>query len=464
MTKTFESLSTSFTPKRNVSLDVNHETPPVSFDPSLSLTEIEASPSRFALVYANTSERTGSNPEASTPFVDTSDRTGVPHPSAPPLADLPFREYLNRIRAGNHRWDDLSSTRIRLARDRLDIWDSKYWAAEMRGVTPGIPAFNTLSTPIRPRKSRRLFEVSNSSGVGPWRIQRKGPGDVSRSKGKGKVDLVDKKAEKKRIAAKPKVDLEAGMIPAFRIGGICEVLPSEAPIAQSLGVTPHASLLVSSNSAAIPPCPTIQTAVNVPLLPPPRASLTPSSRPASELLSESSLLKIRHTTEVEVLQEEKQRVEDEVKERDINLEAASAEIAKLRANLEKSRFLEDHLRKERDGARCRADEIASGGSARSARHSSSLKRIRSYLVALHAQEDVKAQLYYWRGARISLEKMVEAEYELPHDLLQNYGKEEKENLAKVKSLTADSLGEGILFLTPPLPPAGPPQDVSSQVP
>ncbi|KFK41165.1 hypothetical protein AALP_AA2G094300 [Arabis alpina] len=383
MTKTFESLSTSFTLKRNVSLDVNHETPPVGFDPSPSLTEIEASLSRFAPVYANTLEQTGLNPEAFTPFVDTSDRmrggsgeqyldeqigqeqviqeqivqeilagqfdtykispslpdersldstrrvcrmseeleflaprsherpwscenrnicfsqmtmAGIfPHPPALPLADLPFREDLNRIRAGNHRWDDLSYSRVRLAHDKLDIWDSEYWAAEKRCATAGIHAFYTPSIPIRPRKSRRLSEVSNRSeaevtadlsaivviedsedntegvslpsqeetptvkdgsqkipsGTDAANMQRaddasargsvpgesnelKSPGDASRSKEKGKVDPVDKKAEKKRIAAKAKADLEAGRIPAFRISGTCEVLLSEAPAAQSL--------------------------------------------------------------------------------------------------------------------------------------------------------------------------------------------------------------------------------------
>ncbi|KFK36756.1 hypothetical protein AALP_AA4G165600 [Arabis alpina] len=164
------------------------------------------------------------------------------------------------------------------------------------------------------------------------------------------------------------------------------------------------------------------------------------------------------------LKEEKQRLEDEVKERDVHLKAASIEIAELRANLEKSRFIEDRLRKERNGARRQADEIASGSSARSARHSSRLKRIRSYLVTLHAQDNVKAQLCYKRGARISLEKMVEAEYELPLGLLENYAKEEKEYLAKVESLAADSLGDDILFPTLLPPPAGPPREVSSHVP
>ncbi|KFK31289.1 hypothetical protein AALP_AA6G093200 [Arabis alpina] len=243
-------------------------------------------------------------------------------------------------------------------------------------------------------------------------------GDVSRSKGKGKVDPVDKKAEKKRIAAKAKADLEAGRIPSFRIGGTCEVLPSKALVAQSLGVTPPASLPVTLDSAVIPPCPAVRRAADVPHLPAPRDSLTPSSRPASELSSESSLSKRR----------------------------------------------QDRLREERDGARHRADEIASGSSARSARYSSRLERIHSYLIALHAQEEVKAQLCYRCGARISLEKMVEAEYELLPGLLENYANEEKEYLAKVESLTTDSLGDDILFSTPPPPPTSPPRDVSSQVP
>ncbi|KFK30660.1 hypothetical protein AALP_AA6G010800 [Arabis alpina] len=60
--------------------------------------------------------------------------------------------------------------------------------------------------------------------------------------------------------------------------------------------------------------------------------------------------------------------------------------------------------------------------------------------------------------------MVEAEYELPPDLLQNFAKEEGEYLAQVKSFSADSLGDDTLFLIPPPPRAGPPRDVTSQVP
>ncbi|KFK29197.1 hypothetical protein AALP_AA7G101900 [Arabis alpina] len=227
----------------------------------------------------------------------------------------------------------------------------------------------------------------------------KSPGDVSRSKGKGKVDPVDKKAEKKRIAAKAKADLEAGRIPAFRIGRTCELLPSEAPVAQSLGVTTPSSLPVSSDSAAIPPCLAVQIAVNVFQLPPPHASLTPSSRPDNQLGSgivgayeavvaekeEQTKSLLAHTdvdaarkeldrqkdrvdswevsatanqqsaddygAQLEVLKGEKQRLEDEVKKRNVHLEVASNEIAELRASLEKSCLTEDHLRKECDGAR-----------------------------------------------------------------------------------------------------------------
>ncbi|KFK26817.1 hypothetical protein AALP_AA8G297400 [Arabis alpina] len=373
MIKTFEYLSTSFTPERKVSLDVNHETPP---------------------------EET-----------------------------LAVKDGFQKIPSGT----DAANTQ------RADAVESV------------LGEFN----------------------------EPKGPGDVSRSKGKGKVDLVDKKAEKKRIAAKAKSDLEAGRIPAFRIGETCEVLPSKAPVAQSLGVTPPASLPVSSDGAVIPPCPAVQIAVNVSRPPPPRASLTPSSRPASELLSnhasdvlanwtfshvdtiipfcnvaprhKATLISLigdvgvnlpnpdrlsiserlfcdwaldiinvintgnrnvsayeaevqrrkdriktlasvpmwmRHgkRSAASALKEEKQRLEGEVKERDVHLEVASGEIAELRANLKKSRFTEDRLKKECDGARRRADEIASGSSSRSARHSSCLERIRLYLVALHAQE------------------------------------------------------------------------------
>ncbi|KFK23075.1 hypothetical protein AALP_AAs53663U000100 [Arabis alpina] len=288
------------------------------------------------------------------------------------------------------------------------------------------------------------------------------------------------------IAAKAKATLEAGRITTFRIGGTCEVLPSEAPIAQSLGVIPPASLPVNSDSAAIPPCP----AVNVSQTPPPRApSLTLLPRHQgwgradkenwwdwSQIINSGSRIiglyeavvaekekqiksllactdvdatrkeldrqKARvdswevsananrqsaddYVVLVEVLKEEKHRLEDEVKKRDVHLEAASAEIAGLRANMEKSRFTEDRLRKEPGEARRRADEIASGSSARGARHSAHLEWIHLYLIALHIQEDVKAQLCYRREAPMSLEKMVEAEYELPPSLLENYVNEEE---------------------------------------
>ncbi|KFK31911.1 hypothetical protein AALP_AA6G174900 [Arabis alpina] len=616
MTKTFESLSTSFTSERNASLDVDHEAPPINFDPSSFLTEIEASSSRFAPVYANTLEQTGVNLEASTSFVDTRDRMGggsgeqyldeqigqeqvaheqvvreifasqfdvfnispslsderslgsmrricrmseeleflaprycenrnicfsqmtmagtFPHPPAPPLADLPFRENLRRIRAKYHRWDDLTYSCICRACDRLDIWDNEYWAAEMRGATPGIPAFNTPSIPI-PENLGDFLRADDSSARGSVPGQLNEPkdlGNASRSKGKGKVDLVDKKPEKKRIAAKAEADLEEGRIPAFRIGGTCEVLSSEAPVAHSLGVTPLASLSVSSYSAAVPPCPAVQTAiqtvvqtaVNVPQLPPPSAPLTSSSRPASELSSESSLSKRRRITEdikiaAEVIKkiggievkfsanledllvpdrfldwsrdllniinsgshivgayeavvaEKEEQIRSMLAPTDVDAarkeldhqkaRGDSWEIVELRASLEKSHLTEDHLRKERDGARRRADDIAGGSFAQNARHSSHLERIRSYLLAFHAQEELKAQLCYRRGARISLEKMVDAEYELPPGLLENYAKEEEEYLAKVESLAADSLGDDILFLTPLPPPVGPPRDVSS---
>ncbi|KFK32435.1 hypothetical protein AALP_AA6G241200 [Arabis alpina] len=223
----------------------------------------------------------------------------------------------------------------------------------MRGAAPGIHAFNTPSILIRTRKSRRLSEVSNRSDVkvtadpsaivviqdsedntegislpnqeeneavrdGSQKVssatdlanmqraddasargsvldklnEPKGLGDAPRSKGKGKVDPIDKKAEKKRIAVKAKADLEAGRIPAFRIGGTFEVLPSEAPVAQILGITPPAYLPVNSDIAAILPYLAVQTAVNVPQPPPPRAPLT---RSALEFLSESSLSKRRCT-------------------------------------------------------------------------------------------------------------------------------------------------------------------------
>ncbi|KFK31910.1 hypothetical protein AALP_AA6G174900 [Arabis alpina] len=544
MTKTFESLSTSFTSERNASLDVDHEAPPINFDPSSFLTEIEASSSRFAPVYANTLEQTGVNLEASTSFVDTRDRMGGG--SGEQYLDeqigqeqVAHEQVVREIFASQFDVFNISPSlsderSLGSMRRICHIWDNEYWAAEMRGATPGIPAFNTPSIPI-PENLGDFLRADDSSARGSVPGQLNEPkdlGNASRSKGKGKVDLVDKKPEKKRIAAKAEADLEEGRIPAFRIGGTCEVLSSEAPVAHSLGVTPLASLSVSSYSAAVPPCPAVQTAiqtvvqtaVNVPQLPPPSAPLTSSSRPASELSSESSLSKRRRITEdikiaAEVIKkiggievkfsanledllvpdrfldwsrdllniinsgshivgayeavvaEKEEQIRSMLAPTDVDAarkeldhqkaRGDSWEIVELRASLEKSHLTEDHLRKERDGARRRADDIAGGSFAQNARHSSHLERIRSYLLAFHAQEELKAQLCYRRGARISLEKMVDAEYELPPGLLENYAKEEEEYLAKVESLAADSLGDDILFLTPLPPPVGPPRDVSS---
>ncbi|KFK36284.1 hypothetical protein AALP_AA4G102700 [Arabis alpina] len=171
-----------------------------------------------------------------------------------------------------------------------------------------------------------------------------------------------------------------------------------------------------------------------------------------------------YAAQVEVMKGDNRKLEEETEKRDAHLEAASAEVTKLRASLEKSCFTKDRLRKERDEARRRADEIASGNSTHISRHLSCLEQIRFYLIALHAQEEVKAQLCYRCGAWISFENMVEAEYELPPGLLENYTKEEEENLTKVESFYANSLGNDILLPTPPPPPARPPRDIASQVP
>ncbi|KFK22933.1 hypothetical protein AALP_AAs51418U000300 [Arabis alpina] len=367
----------------------------------------------------------------------------------------------------------------------------------MRGATPGISGFNVPSIPIRSRKSRRLSEVSNRSDA-------EVTADPSAT-----VIIQDSEDNTEGIS-----------------------LPT--PIAQSLGVTPPAPLLVKSDSLAIPPCSAVQTAVDVSQSPLPCApSLTLLARSASELSSESSLLKRRCTDEraalvsvdvrtgaelllahtdvdaarkeldrhksgadtleisavanrqsaddyaaqVEMLKEEQQKLEEDVKKRDAHLEAASAEMAKLRATqeksrltedrlrkeqqkleedvkkrdahleaasaemaklratLEKSHLTEDRLRKERDEARRRADEISNGSSSQSARHSSRLER-----------------------------RMVEDEYQLPPGLIENYMKEEKEYHAQVESSSVDSLGDDTLFPTPPPPPPAPPRDVASQVP
>ncbi|KFK32136.1 hypothetical protein AALP_AA6G202900 [Arabis alpina] len=319
----------------------------------------------------------------------------------------------------------------------------------------------------------------------------KDPGGASRSKGKGKVDPVDKKAEKNRIAAKVKAILEARRIPAFRIGGTCEVPSPDAPVAQSLGVTPPASAPFSLDISAIPPCPAVETAVNVSyVVPQHKATLisviggvrinlrNPDRLAISEHLffdwssdiigvintgnhiisayeakvqrREDRIKTLAPRSDVDAAwqEEEKHKLEEEAKKRDAHLEVASAEIAELRARMEKFFLTEDHLRKERDRACRRADEIASGSSACSAD-------------TLHAQEEVKAQLCYKRGARIILEKMVEAEYELPPGLLENYAKEEEKYFAKVESFDVDSLGDDILFSTLPPPPVGSPQDIAS---
>ncbi|KFK31279.1 hypothetical protein AALP_AA6G092000 [Arabis alpina] len=312
----------------------------------------------------------------------------------------------------------------------------------MRGATLEIPAFNTLSIPIRPRKSKRLSEeetpavkdgyqnipsatdaadmqraddASARGSVSGESNKPKGPGDASRAKGKGKVDPVDKKAEKKRIVAKAKADLEVGRIPAFRIGGTCEVLPSEI-INSGSGIAGAYEAVVAEKEEQIKSL-LARTDVDAA-----RTELDcQKARAHSWLVSaNANRQSADDSAQVEVLKGEKQRLEEEVKKRDVHLEAVSAKIAELRASLEKSRHTEDRLRKERT------------------EHAADLMR--------------------------SLAKMVEAEYELPPGLLENYAKEEKEYLAKVESFDIDSLGDDILFPTPPPPPPGPPRDVASQVP
>ncbi|KFK35651.1 hypothetical protein AALP_AA4G019000 [Arabis alpina] len=290
------------------------------------------------------------------------------------------------------------------------------------------------------------------------------------------------------MTAKAKADLEARKIPTFWIGGTCEVLPSDAPTVQSLGVTPRASFLVSSDSLAIPPSLVVETTdvVSQPL--PPRASsLTPMTKSALELFCEPSRSKRRRSYqwrfshvdpilpfcnanpnhkvtlifliggvgvnlpepdkllisellffnwsrdainvintgnriidvyEAEVqkreemiktlasrsnevatwheaghqmhwgdcsdtttsenqhnlndlfgqasaLKDEKYKLVKDIKNGDDNVEAASTEVAKLQADLERSRLMEDCLRKEVDEARRRADQMVSGSSAQS---------------------------------------------------------------------------------------------------
>ncbi|KFK31894.1 hypothetical protein AALP_AA6G173000 [Arabis alpina] len=344
----------------------------------------------------------------------------------------------------------MSCNRIRLARDRLDIWNSEYWAAEMGGATPGVPTFNTPSILIRHRKSRRLSKVSNRSeaevtanpsaivviqdsednteGVALLNLEEavavkddsqkipsvtdaadmqragdvsaqgsvpgessepKGPGDVSRSNGKGKV-----------------INTGNCIVSVYEV----EVQRREDRI-KTLASRSHVDAAWQDVGCEM--C---------------RADSWEATA------SENQQSHIKLFDQACALKEKKQRLEDEVKKRNVHLEAAYPEIAELRANLEKSHLTEGRLRKERDGARRRADEI------------------------------VKAQLCYRRGARIKLENMLEAQYELPPGLLENYAKEEKEYLAKIESFDIDSLSDDTLFPTSPPPPAGPPRDVASQVP
>ncbi|KFK24526.1 hypothetical protein AALP_AAs65400U000600 [Arabis alpina] len=404
MTKTFKSLSSPSPSERIISLGVNQETSLVSVVPiSLSM-EVEATSSKNL-----TLEQTSTNLEASNLFANAREGSGEQYPDEQIGQE---QEQIPTVKDGSQK----------------------------------IPS---------PADMQRAYDASARGLVLGESNEPKGLGGASHSKGKGKVDPVDKKAQKKRIAAEAKAYLEAGSIPAFRISGTCEIINSgsriisvyEAVIAKK---EEHIkSVLARSDvDAARKQLNRQKTRADTW-----EVSATPNRQSVDD-----------YAAQFEVLKGEKQKLEEEAKKRDAHLEAASAQIAELRASLEMSRLTEDRLWKERDGARRQADEIASGSSAHSARHLSRLKRIRLYLVTLHTQEDVKAQLCYRRGARISLEKMVEAEYELPLGFLENYAKEEEEYLAKVESFDADSLGDDILFPTPPPPPAGPPQDVASQVP
>ncbi|KFK25974.1 hypothetical protein AALP_AA8G187000 [Arabis alpina] len=390
---------------------------------------------------------------------------------------------------------------------------------------------------------QRADDVSTQVSHPGESYKSKGPSDASRSKGKGKVYPVDKKDERKRIAAKAKADFEAGRIPIFLIGGTYDVQPFDARVTQSLGIPPPAFLRVSFDSLRRRSCQRTFTHVDpvLPLynadpqhkatlisliggvgvnLPDPdtlsilelfifdwakdainvisignrifgafEADVRKREKRIKTLASRSEMdaawqeasrqmhrADSREATtsenqqtlnnlfdEASALKDEKQRLEEDIKKKDANLEVTSAEVTKLEADLEKFLLTEGHLRKERDEAHWQADQIASGSSAQSTKHSSRLERIRSYLVTLQAQEEAKAQPCYRRGDRISLERMVEVEYEFPLGLLENYIKEEKEYLAQVESFNVDSLGDDTLFPTSVPPPAGLPQDVASQV-
>ncbi|KFK40871.1 hypothetical protein AALP_AA2G052300 [Arabis alpina] len=308
MTKTFE--STSFTPERNASLGVDHETPPISSDLSASLTEIEASSSRFASIYANTSEQAGVNLKTSTPVVD--------------------------------------------------IWNSEYWAAEMRGVNPGIPAFTIPSILIRSRKYRRLSEVSNKSDA-----EEETPAVKDGSqKIPSATDTTDMQRADHAPAWWSVINAGNRIVNAYE----AEVQRREDKIKN---LTPRYDV----DAAWQEVCRQMSGADSW------EATASENQQSLNDLFDQTCALK-----------EETHKLEDEVNKRDVHLEAASTEIGGLRANLEESRFTKDCLRKERNEARRRADEIASGSSARGARHSSRLERIRLYLIALHAQAEVKAQL------------------------------------------------------------------------
>ncbi|KFK29218.1 hypothetical protein AALP_AA7G104700 [Arabis alpina] len=391
----------------------------------------------------------------------------IPHPPPPPLADLPFREDLNRLRAGNHRWEDLFYSRIRRARDRLDTWNSEYWAAEMSGVTPGIPAFNTPSLPIRPRKTKRLSEEENAtvsdssnklSSVTDANMQRaedasargsvpgepnelKGPGDASRSKGKGNVDPVDQKAEKKRITAKTKADLEERRIPAFRIGG-----------------------------TSIPPCSAVQTAVDIPQPLLPRAPfLAPLTRSALEF-SKRMPTSFPHVDLVMPLS----NAAPQHKATLISL------IGGVRVNLPNPDRLSIFELPFFDWASDIISVISTGyriiGSyeAEVQRREDKIKTLASRFDVDAAWQKVGHQMHRadsWEATASENQQNLNDLFDHASALKEERPRleeevkkrDEGEYVVHVESFSADSLGDDTLFPTPSPPPAGPPPHVASQV-
>ncbi|KFK39809.1 hypothetical protein AALP_AA3G291200 [Arabis alpina] len=243
MTMISKPSSSSFSSERTTSPGVNLKASPVIMDPISFTTEVEVSSSILVLTGATTSGQVDADLDIATPVVGMSNRTG-------------------------NGSDEQKSRRLSEVSTRS-----------------GVEATTNPSAIVIIQDSE-----DNIEGVS-LPVEEK---NLAVQDGSQKIPFVNdaddmQREEKKRIAAKAKVDLEARRISTFWIGGTCEVLPSDAPAAQSLGVAPHASLPVSSNSPVVPSS-SVAKATNV---------------------------------------DEKQKLEEEIKSRDANLEAASTKVTYL---------------------------------------------------------------------------------------------------------------------------------------